>query len=128
MSVDATETTGTRGRKAVPLSDKIAKAVAGELSAANTSFLEWVSAEAKDVEIDVTSFALAATLYQDYTSTEEFQAAAAERKAAREAAKELKAKSEFLKFAELAKKFGKKIVDIDEDDEDSDDADEDDAV
>lgn len=117
---ETVETAGTRGRKAVPLEDKVANAKAGKLSAANESFYNWVVGVA-GVKVDRASFAFAATLYQDYTSTEEFQAAAAERKAAREAAKLEKMKSEYAKFEELARKLGKKIVDIDEDEESDDD-------
>ena len=119
MSENTVEQGGTRGRKAVPLEDKIANAVSGKLSSAGQAFFDWLSSQV-NVPLDVATFALTQSLYQEYTKTDEFQRAAAKRKAEREQRELEKLTKEMTKFEELARKLGKKIIDIDEDDDDDD--------
>lgn len=117
MSETISENGATRGRKAVPLEEKVANATSGKLSNAGQAYFDWLSATS-GVKLDPKTFALTQSLYQEYTKTEEFQAAAAARKAAREQRELEKMSKEMTKFEELARKLGKKIVDIDEEDED----------
>lgn len=111
------ENGSTRGRKAVPLEDKIANAVSGKLSSAGQAFFNWLSDQVT-ITLDPATFALTQSLYQEYTKTEEFQQAAAKRKAEREQRELEKLSKEMTKFEELARKLGKKIIDIDEEDDD----------
>ena len=109
-------------RVAVSTKDKFSKAVAGELTASEQAYFDWIVENADDagveVELDVTTFKLARGLYNDYIADPAVAAANAERKAQRDAEKIEREKKALDRAMELLKRKGFSVVESDDDEDD----------
>lgn len=112
-------------RVAVSTEEKFNKAVAGELTASEQAYFDWIVENATEagveVELDVTTFKLARGLYNDYIADPAVAAANAERKAKRDAEKIEREKKALDRAMELLKRKGFSVVESDESDDDEDD-------
>lgn len=112
-------------RVAVSTEEKFNKAVAGELTASEQAYFDWIVENATEagvkVELDVTTFKLARGLYNDYIADPAVAAANAERKAQRDAEKIEREKKALDRAMELLKRKGFSVVESDESDDDEDD-------
>lgn len=110
-------------RVAVSTKDKFSKAVAGELTASEQAYFDWIVENADDagveVELDVTTFKLARGLYNDYIADPAVAAANAERKAQRDAEKIEREKKALDRAMELLKRKGFSVVESDDEDDDA---------
>ena len=108
-------------RVAVSTEEKFNKAVAGELTASEQAYFDWIVENATEagvkVELDVTTFKLARGLYNDYIADPAVAAANAERKAQRDAEKIEREKKALDRAMELLKRKGFSVVESDEDDD-----------
>ncbi len=109
-------------RVAVSTEEKFNKAVAGELTASEQAYFDWVVENATEagvkVELDVTTFKLARGLYNDYIADPAVIAANAERKAQRNAEKIEREKKALDRAMELLKRKGFSVVESDDDEDD----------
>ncbi len=109
-------------RVAVSTEEKFNKAVAGELTASEQAYFDWVVENATEagvkVELDVTTFKLARGLYNDYIADPAVTAANAERKAQRNAEKIEREKKALDRAMELLKRKGFSVVESDDDEDD----------
>ena len=112
-------------RVAVSTKDKFSKAAAGELTASEQAYFDWIVENADDagveVELDVTTFKLARGLYNDYIADPAVAAANAERKAQRDAEKIEREKKALDRAMELLKRKGFSVVESDDESDDEDD-------
>lgn len=112
-------------RVAVSTEEKFRKAVAGELTASEQAYFDWIVENADDVgvevELDVTTFKLARGLYNDYIADPAVAAANAERKAQRDAEKIEREKKALDRAMELLKRKGFSVVESDDESDDEDD-------
>lgn len=108
-------------RVAVSTEEKFNKAVAGELTASEQAYFDWIVENATEagvkVELDVTTFKLARGLYNDYIADPAVAAANAERKAQRDAEKIEREKKALDRAMELLKRKGFSVVESDESDD-----------
>lgn len=109
-------------RVAVSTEEKFNKAVAGELTASEQAYFDWIVENATEagvkVELDVTTFKLARGLYNDYIADPAVVAANAERKAQRDAEKIEREKKALDRAMELLKRKGFSVVESDDDEDD----------
>ena len=109
-------------RVAVSTEEKFNKAVAGELTASEQAYFDWIVENATEagvkVELDVTTFKLARGLYNDYIADPAVAAANAERKAQRNAEKIEREKKALDRAMELLKRKGFSVVESDDDEDD----------
>ena len=109
-------------RVAVSTEEKFNKAVAGELTASEQAYFDWIVENAieagVEVELDVTTFKLARGLYNDYIADPAVAAANAERKAQRDAEKIEREKKALDRAMELLKRKGFSVVESDDDEDD----------
>lgn len=109
-------------RVAVSTEEKFNKAVAGELTASEQAYFDWIVENATEagvkVELDVTTFKLARGLYNDYIADPAVAAANAERKAQRDAEKIEREKKALDRAMELLKRKGFSVVESDDDEDD----------
>ena len=110
-------------RVAVSTEEKFNKAVAGELTASEQAYFDWIVENATEagvkVELDVTTFKLARGLYNDYIADPAVAAANAERKAQRDAEKIEREKKALDRAMELLKRKGFSVVESDDEDDDA---------
>ena len=115
-------------RIAVTLSDKVAKAVEGELTNSEQAYFDWIieQAEANEasVQLDVTTFKLARGLYNDYIADPDVAAANEQRRKENEAKKAERKNKAIERARALLAAEGFEV--LESEDEDSDDEDEDD--
>ena len=115
-------------RTAVTLSDKLAKAVDGELTNSEQAYFDWIveQAEAQGVvvKLDATTFKLARGMYNDYIADPDVAAANEQRRKENEAKKNERKNRAIERARALLAAEGFEVVES-EDDE-SDDEDEDD--
>ena len=115
-------------RTAVTLSDKIAKAVEGELTNSEQAYFDWIVEQAKAqgvvVKLDATTFKLARGMYNDYIADPDVAAANEQRRKENEAKKNERKNKAIERARALLAAEGFEVVES-EDDE-SDDEDEDD--
>ena len=111
-------------RTAVTLSDKIAKAVEGELTNSEQAYFDWIVAQAEangvEVELDITTFKLARGLYNDYIADPDVAAANEQRRKENEAKKNERKNKAIERARALLAAEGFEIVETDEDDDDED--------
>ena len=111
-------------RTAVTLSDKIAKAVEGELTNSEQAYFDWVVAQAEangvEVELDIPTFKLARGLYNDYIADPDVAAANEQRRKENEAKKNERKNKAIERARALLAAEGFEIVETDEDDDDED--------
>ena len=109
-------------RVAVSTEEKFNKAVAGELTASEQAYFDWIVENATEagvvVELDVATFKLARGLYNDYIADPAVAAANAERKAQRDAEKIEREKKALDRAMELLKRKGFSVVESDDDEDD----------
>ena len=116
-------------RTAVTLSDKIAKAVEGELTNSEQAYFDWIveQAEAKGVSVtlDPTTFKLARGMYNDYIADPDVAAANEQRRKENEAKKNERKNKAIERARALLAAEGFEVVESeDEDDSDDDEDDE----
>ena len=113
-------------RTAVTLSDKIAKAVDGELTNSEQSYFDWIVEQAEDqgvnVTLDPTTFKLARGMYNDYIADPDVAAANEQRRKENEAKKNERKHKAIERARALLAAEGFEVVES-EDDEDSEDED-----
>ena len=115
-------------RTTVTLSDKIAKAVEGELTNSEQAYFDWIveQAEAQGVvvKLDATTFKLARGMYNDYIADPDVAAANERRRKENEAKKNERKNKAIERAKALLAAEGLAVVAA-EDDDDSDDDDDD---
>ena len=115
-------------RTAVTLSDKVAKAVEGELTNSEQAYFDWIVAQAEaqgvKVDLDVTTFKLARGMYNDYIADPDVAAANEQRRKENEAKKNERKNKAIERARALLAAEGFEVVESEDDD--SEDEDEDD--
>lgn len=113
-------------RIAVTLSDKVAKAVAGELTNSEQAYFDWIveQAEAQGVSVtlDPTTFKLARGMYNDYIADPDVAAANEQRRKENEAKKAERKNKAIERARALLAAEGFEVLES-EDDESEDDED-----
>ena len=114
-------------RTAVTLSDKIAKAVDGELTNSEQAYFDWIITQAAEndveVDLDVTTFKLARALYNDYIADPDVAAANEQRRKENETKKAERKNKAIERARALLAAEGFEIVESEDDSDDDDDED-----
>ena len=115
-------------RTAVTLSDKVAKAVEGELTNSEQAYFDWIVEQAEangvEVDLDVTTFKLARGLYNDYIADPDVAAANEQRRKENEAKKNERKNKAIERARALLAAEGFEVVESEDDTDDEDEDDE----
>ena len=115
-------------RTAVTLSDKIAKAVEGELTNSEQAYFDWIVAQAEAqgvvVTLDPTTFKLARGMYNDYIADPDVAAANEQRRKENEAKKNERKNKAIERARALLAAEGFEVVESEDDDSEDEDEDE----
>lgn len=112
-------------RTAVTLSDKIAKAIEGELTNSEQAYFDWIveqaSAQGVDVKLDATTFKLARGMYNEYIADPDVAAANEQRRKENEAKKNERRNKAIERARALLSAEGFEVVESEDDSDDEDD-------
>ena len=115
-------------RTAVTLSDKVAKAVEGELTNSEQAYFDWIveqaAANGVKVDLDVTTFKLARGMYNDYIADPDVAAANEQRRKENEAKKNERKNKAIERARALLAAEGFEVVESEDDDSEDDEDDE----
>lgn len=115
-------------RTAVTLSDKVAKAVDGELTNSEQAYFDWIVSQAEangvEVDLDVTTFKLARGMYNDYIADPDVAAANEQRRKENEAKKNERKNKAIERARALLAAEGFEVVESEDDDSEDEDEDE----
>ena len=115
-------------RTAVTLSDKVAKAVGGELTNSEQAYFDWIVEQAAAngvlVDLDVTTFKLARGMYNDYIADPDVAAANEQRRKENEAKKNERKNKAIERARALLAAEGFEVVESEDDESEDEDEDE----
>ena len=115
-------------RTAVTLSDKVAKAVEGELTNSEQAYFDWIVEQAAAngvlVDLDVTTFKLARGMYNDYIADPDVAAANEQRRKENEAKKNERKNKAIERARALLAAEGFEVVESEDDESEDEDEDE----
>ena len=115
-------------RTAVTLSDKIAKAVEGELTNSEQAYFDWIVEQAEaqgvSVKLHATTFKLARGMYNDYSADPDVAAANEQRRKENEAKKNERKNKAIERARALLAAEGFEVVESEDDESEDEDEDE----